>query len=146
MRRPALARDWGSGMGGNGNRGAKKGRSLLRPGIIRGTISMASPSPAFTAKLDAMSEEAKRPGGESGVGGHENDPLHGLTLEAILLTLVDQYGWDGLAERIPIRCFSSDPSIKSSLTFLRRTPWAPKREGRKTLSRQARSPKTGSLN
>ncbi|HUW40161.1 MAG TPA: VF530 family protein [Rectinemataceae bacterium] len=56
--------------------------------------------------------------------GHENDPLHGLTLEAILTELVDKYGWEGLAERIPVRCFSSDPSIKSSLTFLRRTPWA----------------------
>jgi uncharacterized protein (DUF2132 family) len=58
------------------------------------------------------------------VDGHENDPLHGLTLEAILTELVDTYGWEGLAERIPVRCFSSDPSIKSSLTFLRRTPWA----------------------
>lgn len=56
--------------------------------------------------------------------GHEKDPLHGLTLEAILLDLVEKYGWEGLAERIPIRCFSSDPSLKSSLTFLRRTPWA----------------------
>lgn len=52
------------------------------------------------------------------------DPLHGLTLEAILLSLVDTYGWEGLAERIPINCFSLDPSVKSSLTFLRRTPWA----------------------
>lgn len=56
--------------------------------------------------------------------GHENDPLHGLTLEAILTRLLEDYGWEGLAERIPIRCFSSDPSIKSSLVFLRRTPWA----------------------
>jgi uncharacterized protein (DUF2132 family) len=52
------------------------------------------------------------------------DPLHGLTLEAILEELVGKYGWEGLAERIPVRCFSSDPSIKSSLIFLRRTPWA----------------------
>jgi uncharacterized protein (DUF2132 family) len=56
--------------------------------------------------------------------GHGNDPLHGLTLEAILTRLLEDYGWEGLAERIPIRCFSSDPSIKSSLVFLRRTPWA----------------------
>ena len=53
-----------------------------------------------------------------------NNPLHGVTLEAILTALVAQYGWDGLAERIDIRCFKSDPSIKSSLTFLRKTPWA----------------------
>ncbi len=52
------------------------------------------------------------------------DPLHGMTLEAILLSLVDTYGWEGLAERIPVRCFSSEPSVKSSLVFLRRTPWA----------------------
>lgn len=52
------------------------------------------------------------------------DPLHGLTLQAILTDLVEYYGWDGLAQRIDIRCFKSDPSIKSSLTFLRKTPWA----------------------
>ncbi|MDO9619058.1 MAG: VF530 family protein [Pseudomonas sp.] len=52
------------------------------------------------------------------------DPLHGVTLEAILNDLVAKLGWDGLAERIDIRCFKSDPSIKSSLTFLRKTPWA----------------------
>ena len=53
-----------------------------------------------------------------------NNPLHGLTLEAILTRLVDHYGWDDLADRIKIRCFAVDPSIKSSLTFLRKTPWA----------------------
>lgn len=52
------------------------------------------------------------------------DPLHGVTLEAILVELQARYGWDGLAQRVDIRCFKSDPSIKSSLTFLRKTPWA----------------------
>jgi len=52
------------------------------------------------------------------------DPLHGLTLEAIVTALVAHYGWPGLAERIAIRCFQVDPSIASSLKFLRRTPWA----------------------
>lgn len=52
------------------------------------------------------------------------NPLHGVTLERILEALVAHYSWEGLAERIDIRCFNSDPSIKSSLTFLRRTPWA----------------------
>ncbi|SDS67208.1 VF530 family protein [Pseudomonas oryzae] len=52
------------------------------------------------------------------------NPLHGVTLEALLTALVAHYGWDGLAQRVDIRCFKSDPSIKSSLTFLRRTPWA----------------------
>ncbi|HEY6133521.1 MAG TPA: VF530 family protein [Rubrivivax sp.] len=52
------------------------------------------------------------------------NPLHGLTLEAIVSALVAQYGWPGLGERIPLRCFTSDPSIASSLKFLRKTPWA----------------------
>ncbi|HWU98769.1 MAG TPA: VF530 family protein [Oxalicibacterium sp.] len=51
-------------------------------------------------------------------------PLHGQTLEKILLALVDRYGWEELGRRVDIRCFNIDPSIKSSLTFLRRTPWA----------------------
>jgi uncharacterized protein (DUF2132 family) len=52
------------------------------------------------------------------------NPLHGLTLEAIVGALVAAYGWPGLAERIPVRCFQVDPSLKSSLAFLRRTQWA----------------------
>ena len=52
------------------------------------------------------------------------NPLHGLTLEAIVTVLVARYGWAGLAERIPLRCFTSEPSIGSSLKFLRRAPWA----------------------
>ena len=56
-----------------------------------------------------------------------NDPLHSVTLEMILNQLVQQYGWAKLAKRIPIRCFSNEPSIKSSLKFLRRTPWARKK-------------------
>lgn len=50
--------------------------------------------------------------------------LHGITLESLLTQLVDHYGWEGLAGRIDINCFMSDPSIKSSLKFLRKTPWA----------------------
>ena len=52
------------------------------------------------------------------------DPLHGLTLERIVTALVAHYGWPGLGERIPVRCFTSDPSLASSLKFLRKTPWA----------------------
>jgi uncharacterized protein (DUF2132 family) len=52
------------------------------------------------------------------------DPLHGVTLEAMLRALHAQYGWEGLAQRVDIRCFKNDPSVKSSLTFLRKTPWA----------------------
>ena len=52
------------------------------------------------------------------------NPLHGMTLEAILVALVDEYGWQGLDERIPLRCFAFEPSVKSSLKLLRKTPWA----------------------
>ena len=53
-----------------------------------------------------------------------NNPLHGKTLEAVLVYLVSYYGWEELGEIIPVNCFRKDPSIKSSLKFLRRTPWA----------------------
>jgi uncharacterized protein (DUF2132 family) len=56
--------------------------------------------------------------------GQKNNPLHGVTLEQILVALVGHYGWEPLADQIDIRCFQSNPSIKSSLTFLRKTPWA----------------------
>jgi uncharacterized protein (DUF2132 family) len=58
---------------------------------------------------------------------HPQDPLHGLTLEMILTRLVEQYGWDELGRRISIKCFTDDPGLKSSLKFLRRTPWARKK-------------------
>lgn len=54
------------------------------------------------------------------------DPLHGMTLEAVVNALVARFGWEELAKRININCFKSDPSVKSSLKFLRRTPWARK--------------------
>ena len=52
------------------------------------------------------------------------NPLHGKTLEAIVTELAEHYGWDGLGQRIPVRCFVQDPSVASSLKFLRKTPWA----------------------
>lgn len=57
-------------------------------------------------------------------GQQPNNPLHGITLEQIVNSLVEHYGWEGLGRRINIRCFNSDPSVKSSLKFLRKTPWA----------------------
>ena len=53
-----------------------------------------------------------------------NNPLHGVTLEQVVTSLVEHYGWEELGKKISIRCFTSDPSIKSSLKFLRKTPWA----------------------
>lgn len=52
------------------------------------------------------------------------NPLHGVTLETMVVALADYFGWDELGQRIPVRCFQSDPSVASSLKFLRKTPWA----------------------
>jgi uncharacterized protein (DUF2132 family) len=57
-------------------------------------------------------------------GPQPRNPLHGITLEAMLTTLVAAYGWPGLSERVALRCFSHEPSIASSLKVLRKTPWA----------------------
>ncbi len=54
----------------------------------------------------------------------KNNPLHGITLEAQVTALVEKYGWKELGQRISIDCFNNNPSVKSSLTFLRKTPWA----------------------
>lgn len=73
-----------------------------------------------------------------------HNPLHGLTLEAILTELVAAYGWDGMAEHIALHCFANDPTLKSSLKFLRKTPWAREKVEslylwhRRELKRQAR--------
>ncbi len=74
------------------------------------------------------------------------NPLHGLTLEAIVTALVEYYGWEELGQQVNIRCFTEDPSIKSSLKFLRKTPWA--REKVESLylyvqRKQAKSKKEG---
>ena len=58
---------------------------------------------------------------------HSNNPLHGITLEMLLTRLVEHYGWDELGRIIHIRCFNNNPSINSSLKFLRKTPWARKK-------------------
>lgn len=54
----------------------------------------------------------------------KNNPLHGITLEQIIIRLSEHYGWEELGQRINIRCFQAEPSVKSSLKFLRKTPWA----------------------
>lgn len=55
---------------------------------------------------------------------HGKDPLHGVTLKQMVEALVEAFGWEALARKIPIKCFTTDPSVASSLKFLRRTPWA----------------------
>ena len=68
-----------------------------------------------------------------------NDPLHGNTLESILNSLVDHYGWVELGRRIDIRCFNHDPSVPSCLKFLRKTPWARKKVENLYIAMQKRS-------
>jgi len=58
---------------------------------------------------------------------HPNDPLHGVTLETVLRAVVERHGWERMADHIPIRCFMFEPTITSSLAFLRKTPWARKK-------------------
>lgn len=75
----------------------------------------AAPNPT-APNPTAPSPAAPRP--------HPRDPLHGITLQTVLEELQARYGWAELGRRIPIRCFTHEPSLRSSLTFLRRTPWA----------------------
>ena len=75
--------------------------------------TMSSPSPD-SLRSASTTQAAPQP----------RNPLHGLTLEAIVTALADHYGWDDLGQRIPVRCFTHDPSVASSLKFLRKTPWA----------------------
>ena len=75
------------------------------------------------------------------MNSHPKAPLHGYTQETIVTRLVEEYGWDELADRIRIRCFATDPSVKSTLTFLRKTPWARNKVEAlfiETLERQSR--------
>lgn len=80
----------------------------------RGAAMGAGTGKQAALTATTMSEQAHK----------SSDPLHGLSLEKILLALVERYGWEELGRRIDIKCFNIDPSIKSSLTFLRKTPWA----------------------
>ena len=71
-----------------------------------------------------MDRKVKTPSTRATTEPVPQDPLHGITLANILAKLVDTYGWSELGKRVPIKCFTSDPSIASSLKFLRKTPWA----------------------
>ena len=75
-----------------------------------------------------------------------NNPLHGVTLKAVLEDVVERHGWEALAERIRIRCFAVDPSIKSSLKFLRKTPWARAKVERIYIADQAKIEKNRKRN
>jgi hypothetical protein len=92
----------------------------LGPGLRRDPILLAhplrfTPDPVYKHHLIPFSKQAPAMSVQS---------LEGITLESLLTRLVEHYGWEGLGRRIDINCFQKDPSIKSSLKFLRRTPWA----------------------
>jgi uncharacterized protein (DUF2132 family) len=72
-----------------------------------------------------MDDDAPRPTAPAAAPAKQaRNPLHGITLEKMVTALADHYGWAGLGERVPLRCFTSDPSVSSSLKMLRKTPWA----------------------
>ena len=75
-----------------------------------------------------------------------NNPLHGVTLKAIVEDLVARHGWEGLANQVPVRCFTNEPSVKSSLKFLRKTDWARAKVEQLYLSDQARIEKNRKRN
>lgn len=84
---------------------------------------MPSPTPA-TAPTEAAPPEAAPPPKPKEPVRQKHNPLHGVTLEAVVTALSEHYGWEALARLVPIRCFAVNPSVKSSLAFLRQTPWA----------------------
>ncbi|MDX9834821.1 MAG: VF530 family protein [Desulfobulbus sp.] len=74
---------------------------------------------------DVLQPMESNEGRTSSMNGEQpKNPLHGVTLESVVVQLVDHYGWEELADRITIKCFKNNPSVKSSLQFLRKTPWA----------------------
>ncbi len=77
---------------------------------------MPSHAPSVWARLGPHRMSSPEP--------HPRDPLHGVTLETIVTQLMQRHGWAEMGRRIPVRCFLLDPTVKSSLTFLRKTPWA----------------------
>jgi len=87
------------------------------------TAALLTGSPQWHRRWRRCSQNRDMPNPPSPLSQHRN-PLHGVTLETMVSALVAHYGWANLAERIPLRCFISDPSIGSSLKFLRKTQWA----------------------
>ncbi len=84
------------------------------------TAPPAPPPEPESAPVSGAAAQASAPAAP----GQARNPLHGVTLEAMVTALSEHYGWGGLGERIPVRCFNVDPSVSSSLRFLRKTPWA----------------------
>lgn len=92
---------------------------------MNATEPTPTPTPAPAAPDSATSDPAAAAEAPPKAPARQpRNPLHGVTLEAMVVALSDYFGWDELGRQIPIRCFQSDPSVGSSLKFLRKTPWA----------------------
>ena len=96
----------------------------MRGGYEHGPASETSERPRITRIPRGLASQAQLPTLAVMQTPKPRDPLHGVTLERLLSELVEEFGWEELGRRVPVRCFLFDPSIKSSLTFLRKTPWA----------------------
>lgn len=93
--------------------------------LARRFVASASPAPSFRAAARRHHQSLLSASIPRMTPAHEqSNPMHGITLERMLTELVAHYGWNAMGQKIQIRCFTSDPSIPSSLKFLRRTPWA----------------------
>ncbi len=88
------------------------------------TVDPTSPPAPLDTTAPGGQVPSEAPAGPPKARTASRDPLHGVTLEAMVVGLQAYFGWKGLAERIPVRCFQSEPSVSSSLKFLRKTPWA----------------------
>lgn len=101
-------------------------------------------APSMASAAHCQNQRMPTPARPDAPPAQPRNPLHGLTLEAVVTALVAHYGWPGLGERIALRCFTHDPSVASSLKFLRKTPWAREKvEGlyQFMLREQRRSPR-----
>ena len=94
-----------------------------RPKLAPSKSIPTGPSSPY-AKWSAARPTAEETSDSKQPHSQANNPLHGLTLESIVNSLVNHFGWEGLSRQIDIKCFTNDPSVKSSLKFLRKTPWA----------------------
>jgi hypothetical protein len=91
---------------------------------MRQNTLMPSPTHPQKTPMQTPTQSPLQPPAPNGPSVQPKNPLHGVTLETIVTALAQYYGWQELAQRIPVRCFALDPSVASSLRFLRKTPWA----------------------
>lgn len=87
-------------------------------------VTEPTPAPVPESTETAPSAYSPPEPGSPSPATQRHNPLHGVKLETMVVALADYFGWDELGQRIPVRCFQSDPSVNSSLKFLRKTPWA----------------------